>query len=50
MAEKPTPRRIKIAAITLRCRAQRVVTMVAEKPKKETPAMPGMPPGGGMDY
>ena len=24
--------------------------MVAEKPKKETPAMPGMPPGGGMDY
>jgi chaperonin GroEL len=23
--------------------------MVAEKPKKETP-MPGMPPGGGMDY
>ena len=20
--------------------------MVAEKPKKETPAMPGMPPGG----
>ena len=23
--------------------------MVAEKPKKETPAMPGMPPGG-MDY
>jgi chaperonin GroEL len=24
--------------------------MVAEKPKKETPSMPGMPPGGGMDY
>ena len=24
--------------------------MVAEKPKKETPPMPGMPPGGGMDY
>jgi chaperonin GroEL len=24
--------------------------MVAEKPKKDTPAMPGMPPGGGMDY
>ena len=24
--------------------------MVAEKPKKETPAMPGMPPGGGMNY
>jgi chaperonin GroEL len=24
--------------------------MVAEKPKKESPAMPGMPPGGGMDY
>jgi chaperonin GroEL len=24
--------------------------MVAEKPKKEAPAMPGMPPGGGMDY
>jgi chaperonin GroEL len=24
--------------------------MVAEKPKKETPGMPGMPPGGGMDY
>jgi len=23
--------------------------MVAEKPKKETPA-PAMPPGGGMDY
>jgi chaperonin GroEL len=23
--------------------------MVAEKPKKEAP-MPGMPPGGGMDY
>jgi chaperonin GroEL len=23
--------------------------MVAERPKKETP-MPGMPPGGGMDY
>ena len=22
----------------------------AEKPKKETPPMPGMPPGGGMDY
>ena len=24
--------------------------MVAEKPKKETAPMPGMPPGGGMDY
>jgi hypothetical protein len=24
--------------------------MVAEKPKKESPAMPGMSPGGGMDY
>jgi chaperonin GroEL len=24
--------------------------MVAEKPKKETPPMPGMPLGGGMDY
>jgi hypothetical protein len=24
--------------------------MVAEKPKKETPLMPGTPPGGGMDY
>jgi hypothetical protein len=24
--------------------------MVAEKPKKETPPMTGMPPGGGMDY
>jgi chaperonin GroEL len=24
--------------------------MVAEKPKKDTPPMPGMPPGGGMDY
>jgi chaperonin GroEL len=24
--------------------------MVAEKPKKETLSMPGMPPGGGMDY
>ena len=24
--------------------------MVAEKPKKETPAMPGMPANGGMDY
>jgi hypothetical protein len=24
--------------------------MVAEKPKKETRSMPGMPPGGGMDY
>jgi chaperonin GroEL len=24
--------------------------MVAEKPKKDTPTMPGMPPGGGMDY
>jgi chaperonin GroEL len=24
--------------------------MVAEKPKKETPVVPGMPPGGGMDY
>jgi hypothetical protein len=24
--------------------------MVAEKPKKETPTMPGMPPGGGMEY
>jgi chaperonin GroEL len=24
--------------------------MVAERPKKETPAVPGMPPGGGMDY
>jgi len=24
--------------------------MVAEKPKKETTPMPGMPPGGGMDY
>jgi chaperonin GroEL len=24
--------------------------MVAEKPKKETSPMPGMPPGGGMDY
>jgi chaperonin GroEL len=24
--------------------------MVAEKPKKEMPPMPGMPPGGGMDY
>jgi chaperonin GroEL len=24
--------------------------MVAEKPKKEMPTMPGMPPGGGMDY
>ena len=24
--------------------------MVAEKSKKETPPMPGMPPGGGMDY
>ena len=24
--------------------------MVAEKPKKETPPMPGMPSGGGMDY
>jgi hypothetical protein len=24
--------------------------MVAEKPKKEMPSMPGMPPGGGMDY
>jgi len=24
--------------------------MVAEKPKKQTPPMPGMPPGGGMDY
>src|SRR6201981_2737008 len=24
--------------------------MVAEKPKKESPPMPGMPPGGGMDY
>jgi chaperonin GroEL len=24
--------------------------MVAEKPKKETLPMPGMPPGGGMDY
>jgi chaperonin GroEL len=24
--------------------------LVAEKPKKETPPMPGMPPGGGMDY
>jgi hypothetical protein len=24
--------------------------MAAEKPKKETPPMPGMPPGGGMDY
>ncbi len=24
--------------------------MVAEKPKKETPPMPGMPQGGGMDY
>jgi chaperonin GroEL len=24
--------------------------IVAEKPKKETPPMPGIPPGGGMDY
>jgi len=24
--------------------------MVAEKPKKEATPMPGMPPGGGMDY
>ena len=40
-----TPRRSLDCGIAMTTEA-----MVAEKPKKETPPMPGMPPGGGMDY
>ena len=35
---------------TMRAVRPRSAAMVAEKPKKETLPMSGMPPGGSMDY